>query len=341
MLKEQNVEYRLSMEKERTERHEMEESVRNILDEYLIKELASLASKIETRINEPQRLTFAIEKQIRIIGTQAIDEDKFQASFAPLYAQEPTKTGQEHSREEEVEKQLDEEHATPYSINSETDEKQYEQKQEQIHYQHPQFQESQAQTDQENDVEHDASRQNYESITDEQDTANINEMNNSNNEAEDEMLKYYQPELHYQKDQEYTQKDTSEEDTQKNKNSDTPDKKKNPQISKDEFVSQFMPKKPELLFSKVLFNGSMICIGCDLAITAAMKNKYQSLYFKEPPINRDQIINELKLKVNVPFEKEIIIIRKLRDTFLNDIRELTYVEIQSCLDYTKKFLDQF
>lgn len=111
--------------------------------------------------------------------------------------------------------------------------------------------------------------------------------------------------------------------------------------TKEEFMNKHMPTNSENLLSKVMFSSSMTAVTCDLAITAALRNKYKSLTGRDAPDSFNHMLTELKQRVTIPHEREVLYIKHLRNSFLNKLKELTPSEVQSCLDYTQRFLDQF
>lgn len=333
-LIEQAVQYTLDYSQEKTVKMNLDEPVRNIMDEFIIRELAKFGKKIELRFNSAQKVLFGIDKHIFILGTRDITiqsatlepkEVEVQEEFIQAGPQEPT--AEEAVSEQSVEGEgqageVAEEEFVPVEQESGEQPK----KEELGSFIEEQPEEPEKPKEQEN-TEAQGSEEEDE-FFDEKEESNIEYEKAV--EMSDDSLRHYDESHSLEQSEGLEQSEEKEEE---------PSEEKQEQES---FMNQYMDNKPEIAYQKAIsFNSSMLVISCDMTILSSLKNKYKSVFAKDPHNYFNELINELKMRVNIPYEGEIKRIHQLRDSFLNEYKELSPQDISFVLDSTRKFLCEF
>ena len=334
-LKDQKIKYELSLEKMRTTKIEEPEPLKNIIDNYLIQELVKVAIKAEERMNDPVRISFALDKSINIVSAKPINVREFQSKFGDHYNFEEiqgTQTTIPNKDSDESDKNINSREVNNYQNvqNQNTD------------YGH----QPKINRDIENSI-------------------HKNEEDNQQ-ENDGELLQYYEPELHHNQDLERQKYNSEQNQYQEERNQLSNDytndnnyqnqlinnnefiskenreeKIKNEQHeTKESFINKHMPEEPEIYLKKTKFIEQMNIINCDMIITSILRKKYRGLFSKEPPISRDSIINELKMRIQIPYESEIRRIRTLRDEFINNLREPQDYDISFASSIASKLLKE-
>ena len=399
-MKEQHIQYSLNMERKRTEKIELQEPVKNILDDFIIKELVKLAIRVESRIDDPQRISFAIDKNIAVVSSKSISTKKFKEQFGDSYREEQVSQETTNNQNTYQQGTPEQEFYNKNLPNNETPNQNHYQKPNQDDYQNN-FQRSDNNQSperiDENQNEQSNSFMDIRNFIDES-NEDSEEHNNENtpqisSQDEDDMLQYYEPNVHHEtKDSNQSREmqnhnedfqavktenqipnseniqrneefhDTENYNLQQRSNSQEQMKTEQPYVEqqhaekvyeqnnlsqthqtqqKGQFENKFAPENPTTLLGKISFISGFSIVSCDMAIGSALRKKYRELFFKEPPINIETMINDLKNRISVPYEEEIRRVRKIRDNFLNSGREPEPREIHYSLDYTKKFVDEF
>jgi hypothetical protein len=364
-LKEQTTQYTLSLQKERTEKVDLQEPVKNILDDFIMKELAKIASRVESRIKEPQRVTFAIDKSIHIIGTQPIHPDDFvkqyESQYQDLQAQEPQSSQpmqEQHQNdsvpEQEVQQEPQQHFQEPVQQSQQQDSVPEQQVQPEFQQQQPeqgfqQFEQPMYQQQQSQEPIQQQQKQEQQSQVKEID--------------DDSIFQHYEPEVHHAPEDVQPVQNAQQVEPHYDQHSSenvqhTPEQQyeqQQPQIQEEpHYVQQPAQQSPSPqqssqesstsasdIFSKAVFQASLSIVSCDLAISTALRKRYKELYYKEPPGHLEQLLNELKMKVQIPYEEDVRGIRRLRDTLLTYAKEPTGSEIHRTLTITKQFLNEF
>ena len=369
-MKEQKIQYSLNMERRRTEKIELSEPVKNILDDYIIKELAKIAIRSETRINDPQRISFGIDKTISVLSSKSINTQFFNNKFGNSYITQsinPERQNQENNGEyrtqnpqnfEEDNYKNDGNSGAMMDINEfvggeDGVRNNIQDKNEEVYAENRLIQENRTEEPHEY-------KQNLETKNP---GANL-EQNQSRGrpDFDDEtMFNYYQPDVHHNNTSNNQQNNGGNNSNIVNSNdsfisqNNSPKNELEVQTSfqneqkyqqekpevKSQFENKFSPENPQNLMGKAYLIGGFTVVGCDMAILAALKKKYRELFYKEPPMYHDVLINEMKNRINLPYEEEIKRIRKIRDNFLNSGKEPEPREIHYSLDYSNKFVDEF
>ncbi len=439
IIKEQTVQYSLSLQKERTEKIQLQEPVKNILDEYILKEIAKLATKVESRLNVPQRVSFAIEKQVLLIGSKAIDREEFKKRYADHYftdevlgiqrqtptpdpeqsenqlfesstanqqspvndqtssASQATQESLSQSTQAGIRPQADiqptqkleeqssfiqfqnpakqegslnlnhddvpvqsdveigsTENSTPYFEHKEPSFEQHVEQREPSTNEQTSFQEQIARpAEQNNQFFQDDQLENKEPVFQESEkpvdpNADVDETilqhynpeeQFLNNDSEDTgVTSSFSNEMQQDRPQQYFQQKESQQQRVEESEHSFSGGQHEPEQTKERFVQEHI-KTPSRTFHDIMFSASSLVANCDVAIITLLKNKYKSIFGKEAPEQFGRLLHELKMKMNIPFEREIIVIRKLRDDFLDFGRSLSPQEIEYCLNYTKQFLE--
>lgn len=403
-LKEQSIQYALDFSQQKTVRLNLDEPVRNIMDEYIIRELAKAGKMIESRLNSPQKVIFAIDKKIHILSSKDLvlqkdeavkeqeitgqqdnkvenmvqyDQDDnrerdtqrntsgqdFQTTESSEVREEQQNIGQADAGHEESNSQdyphrqeqqapteeqpTSEPRQETFDLDQEFDEEEnLADKDESLN------QDENRQQEQDLDIPKEENPKDYESAIEMSDDSlehydqehGLTSSRDENFMGEDNIDKVGQTQEHTQPKEQATLKEAldSEEQTRLSQDNNYERDFSGPQDSKDQFMEQYMNSKPELLYQRAIsFNSSMLVVSCDMTILSSLKNKYKSVFSRDSHNYFNELINELKMRVNIPYESEIKQIRKLRDQFLNEFRELTPEEISFVLKFTRKFLAEF
>ena len=341
-FKEQTIQYSLSMENRRTEKIELTEPVKNVLDDFIIKELGKLVLRAESRINDPQRISFAVDKNIAITSSKSINLKEFKDKF---------------SREYEVAKDLNTvESSSNESFNSNN---------EISNSNNDNFGLQNSEQNDEYEGNYDNHNQNPENHNDNQQDMQAMNDNTNDNYEDESLLSHYEPEVHHNSsDNENDFNKNNFNNTERNEHSTSDyDQSQSSQhiqysITNEEnnglnannnenknydssLQNSRFHENSKVLLGKSIFLSGFSVVSCDMTINSSLRKKYRDLYFKEPPSNYEVLLNDLKHRVNIPYEEEILRIRKIRDNFLNSLREPEAREIHFTLDYAKKFVDEF
>ncbi|MFW5852576.1 MAG: PEP/pyruvate-binding domain-containing protein, partial [Nanoarchaeota archaeon] len=347
-LKEQTIKYELSLEKRRTEKIELDEPVRNILEDYIMQEITKTAMRAENRINDPIRISFAIDKNIYIVSAKSINQKEFHKKYADSYIEQR----KEEPQVNELNSQEDEGNLF---INNQ------EQAETQNQMVHSQNNEHESHDSMNQQISQQPNLGDYDQHEQTQSIKqnNIEQNQTPQEDTDDEMLKYYTPDVHHENEEQnqvenrqqfqasqdfVSQKEPQEQEQTNMEQSETmkgDTENVREEQEKNNISDGFVQEDPKKILSKAVYNGGLCIVGCDQAVTSALKKKYKSVFFKEPPTAQDILINELKNRINIPYEEEIRQIRKLRENFINIMKEPTPVEIRFSLDYTKLFIDEF
>jgi hypothetical protein len=392
-LVEQLVQYSLDFSQEKTVKLNLDEPIRNIMDEFIIKELGKFGKKVEMRFNRPQKVLFAIDKQIHIVGTNDLIIDKIidDGIKSSEYVQE--ETVQQHMTEPVQEMTQPFEQPMPQQEEiPQQPQQEYVQAKPQSQDDFSDFNEQEANDFIEQDSMNDYVQQEESNTPSTDAQANIHTDDFDDSEFFDQPNNNKQEEHIQENPQEYSQQelyDSEQHDDEQHeekieikeydkvieesddtldlydevftedgdeKTTSPPQENSTPQNTqqtltqesdnsmqeKESFMNQYVNNKPEIAYQKAIsFNSSMLVIACDMTILSALKNKYKSVFSKEAHNYFTEIINELKMHVNIPFESEIKKIHELRDGFMNNYQELSPNDVSFILDFTRKFLQEF
>ena len=98
---------------------------------------------------------------------------------------------------------------------------------------------------------------------------------------------------------------------------------------------------PKLLLSQAKFQACNAIIACDMAITSSLKTRYVALYGEKPQLDFEELINEVKVKGDIPLEEEIRRVHKIRDKFLDEYEHTQVEDLRFVLETTEKFIELF
>lgn len=99
--------------------------------------------------------------------------------------------------------------------------------------------------------------------------------------------------------------------------------------------------KAEEILAKAFFEAGNIVNASDMAITAALKEKYKELFDMTPPNSFNELINELKDKISLPYEDEIKRVNELKNSYIEEYKELLAGDIKFALETASKFVKEF
>ncbi|MFP4657003.1 MAG: PEP/pyruvate-binding domain-containing protein [Candidatus Woesearchaeota archaeon] len=346
-LKEQQVRYALSMEKRRTVKIEEDEVTKNILDEHIIEELVKLATRAEERMNDPVRISFALDKSVNVVSAKPIDVREFQRKFGESYNfeqeseteyRQPASQGPDEREQQRAKESIPDGSYKGYQ--NEND------------FQSAPTRPETASEDMNQSTTDDSEDGAYTGQQEDTQKKDYNGFQQENRQAENdeaELLKYYQPDIHHKSEGPESQTSQDVEEPSKRNNETGPNSNENTmniekeQISetRESFINKHMPEEPEIYLKKAGFVNQMNLINSDMIITSALRKKYRNLFAKEPPMSRDAIISELKTRVNVPFEDEIRQIRLLRDELINNLREPKQKDIDFSVTTASRLVKEF
>ncbi len=348
-MKEQRVQYKLSMEKRRTEKIEMDEPMQNVLDQHVISELVQIATKAENRLGDPTRISFSIDNRISITSAKPIDAKDFNMRFSEAYSlssdqgegneadQNPSgghMPEQENRppQSNEVPPQTGEESNNGYSYSNtdgnqitDSTDGQQEQPRDDESVQQAQHQAHEANQDSGND--------NDESILEFYQPEVHHSQENQHDEPQPNMVQQYQGSQHNENQQEHQ---SVEEPVKQEPQSQT-----ETTATKDEFMDNNMGDKPTSMLKKTRFSYAMNIVNCDMLVTSALRSRYRSLFGKDAPSSRDAMLAELKSRVDIPFENEIQKIRAARNDFLEMIKEPSDDFLESSMKIARQFCERF
>ena len=352
-LKEQKIRYGLSMEKMRTVKEESDEPSMNVLDDYILRELVKLAMRAEERMDDPVRISFAIDKSINVVSARPIDVGDFQRRFREAYNLEPKPEQRvEENTHEHVPSESDhveqgyagQDHA--HSEETGEDIQQMTQK----HQEEMAWNTGEGDHQHQNDHEESQNEHHGQGFVDDQHDQR-QEMEKPQHEDDAELLKYYQPEVHHdshshdqprqEPEEEQIGMNTPSTQAPADENLGDYESQDYRTESRESFMSKHMPEEPNVFLGKARFMNSMNIVNSDMIITSALKKRYRTLFAKDPPSSRDALLGELKTRVQVPYEDEIRRIRVLRDGMINDLREPKEEDISFAVSMATRFTKEF
>ena len=97
----------------------------------------------------------------------------------------------------------------------------------------------------------------------------------------------------------------------------------------------------EEILAKAFFEAGNIVNASDMAITAALKEKYKELFDMTPPNSFNELVNELKDKISLPHEDEIKRVNELKNSYIEEYKELLAGDIKFALETASKFVKEF
>jgi hypothetical protein len=100
------------------------------------------------------------------------------------------------------------------------------------------------------------------------------------------------------------------------------------------------PNAPDDLLSKVYHDAGNLLVTCDTSINARLRSYFQDNFQSVPP-GFEETVLKISLRRPIPYLDDIILIHKLKERFLNELREPTVEEIFLALEITDKFIKEF
>ncbi|MFP4111554.1 MAG: PEP/pyruvate-binding domain-containing protein [Candidatus Woesearchaeota archaeon] len=368
-LVEQVVQYSLDFSQEKTVKLNLDEPIKNIIDDFILRELAKIGKNIESRFEGPQQIIFAIDKKIYVLGSKDLDvkpvSDPYQDATVPV--QDPEDIAEQSISDDSFDdgsvsqyeaaqqpKPVESQQAaeSDNSFGGFTDNK----PEQESSFEKPDFigqdnvsqDNASLEDDSDNVIEesYDDFIGGDEHIHEISDDEDLLDYEKTIEKSEDSLI-HYDDEASSNQAKEANPYHNQEENSVSGVDMGSQtrlvdDNKQAPSSDKESFMAQYVNSKPEVAYQKAIsFNSSMLVVACDMTILSALKNKYKSVFSKDAHNYFNELVNELKMRAAIPFENEIKDIHKLRDRFLNEFKELSTDEIAFVLEYTGKFLNDF
>ncbi len=346
-LVEQVIQFNLDMSQEKTVKINLDEPIKNIIDDFFVKEISKLSKQIENRFKKPQKITFAIDKQLYLLGSKDLNVAEQMQEEVPNVAEMNAACDVESISELNNEQPIQNngyDQAQAESLDPALNIENNVLAQDALRLVNDLQSTNGVEFDKTGNVDSGASLSLKEQFNAVDQNQSLNLEGNSidsfisNNDSNQTPVVGDNPEASNMETPSITEVENSSQ-------SEVSSESVTETTSTEEassFMKDFVNNKSGLTYQKsISYNSSMLVVSCDMALLHALKNKYRSVFNKEAHNYFNELVNELKLVVNVPYEADLKTVRKLRDNFLNEFIELTPSEVGFVLETTQKFINEF